>query len=268
MPDLEHLTSTKCDFSSIMQVMGVRTDGDTQAYTLHPTFNPPADYILPVFYALSVYDQANIALMYPGANLLTGEKRSDGLFALAMEKSNTKICYYGRRIGLDDSVIILLETCARRADWPKLRESYLGALKLVMKSAFESRLDKLREETPPASGVTKSPQHSVPPPPRPPITQPARDAPTVPPPVKPPITRPARDAPPTATGGANSGASFANTLYDKINSLFNPLGSQYLALQLPSRYVHKGTFEYKASGIYSNFIKPSTSFPFSFISFN
>ena len=38
--------------------------------------------------------------------------------------------------------------------------------------------------------------------------------------------------------------TFADTLYDKLNSLFQPSGSQYLPLQLPARYLDNDAYSY------------------------
>jgi hypothetical protein len=64
------------------------------------------------------------------------------------------------------------------------------------------------------------------------------------------------DAP---AGSAPSDTPFKDLLYEKMNGLFGPSGNQYLALQLPSRFLDKGSFAYKTEGVYSNFTKPSQS---------
>ncbi|KAE8244742.1 hypothetical protein A4X13_0g6310 [Tilletia indica] len=51
--------------------------------------------------------------------------------------------------------------------------------------------------------------------------------------------------------------SFIEILYKKLNEKFGPKGgTQYLALQFPTRYLDKRTYAYSADGIYSQFNKP------------
>ncbi|KAE8229463.1 hypothetical protein CF326_g5566, partial [Tilletia indica] len=53
------------------------------------------------------------------------------------------------------------------------------------------------------------------------------------------------------------GTPFIERLYSELNNKFGPKGgTQYLALQFPTRYLDKRSYAYNADGIYSQFNKP------------
>jgi hypothetical protein len=234
---VKHLLSTKYDFTSIMDVIGIKpiesmfedlylTSSQTEA-ELRSLLNNNTK-LIPVAHELSEYDQANISLLYPGKNLLlplpsAGTAAGIGKSTSTSIQDSTRntisrIRHYCALLDLEH-VAESLEAAAMQADWPQVRDGYQKAMQASMKAIWDIRSAKLDNKK---SGRAHFPHRALEP-----------------------------------VSGPTPSRPFKDILYDKLDALFGPTGNQYFALQLPTRYLDKNTFAYKATGIYSNFTKPS-----------
>ncbi|KAI0061320.1 hypothetical protein BV25DRAFT_1826806 [Artomyces pyxidatus] len=236
--DVGHLVSTKYDFTSVMDGMSIKVREMAADLISRYSFDVDWNAILNVHnriklnYELSEYDIANIALLYPGKRLIAavipGEEPP---YDLAEHNHGVStVRHYCEILGLTPQATDILEEHATHARWTSLREDYLVALQEAMRKYWQEAVEELQKK---ALGQVVPSRGLKPPEPgrRFRALDPSQP---VPPPVKP----------------------FKDLLYEKLDSIFGSTGNQYLALQLPTRYLDKSSFAYKTTGIYSNFTKP------------
>ncbi|KAI0050873.1 hypothetical protein FA95DRAFT_1676382 [Auriscalpium vulgare] len=247
--DVQDLVSTKYDFTSVMDSMNIKAKDIAVDYLSRYSLETDLDRLLDdaedraikVCYELSPYDQANIALLYPGKLLLQSPPTSEvrtAPFELARSTGGESLVrIYGSLLGLKSETIAILEDHARNARWTKLRQIYVIALKESMREHWATGIEELQkhalQEELQKQGLqqaTGKPSYGLPV-----RHRGVESKPSVLPPIKP----------------------FKDLLYEKLDSIFGSTGNQYLALQLPTRYLDKSSFAYKTSGIYSNFTKPT-----------
>ncbi|KAI0060344.1 hypothetical protein BV25DRAFT_1888300 [Artomyces pyxidatus] len=238
--DVGHLISTKYDFTSIMDGMNVKVR-DAAAdiifrYSLDVDWNAIMDDHdrIKINYDLSEYDIANISLLYPGQRLIgtiiPGEEPPHDL--KEYKRGVSIVRNYCDTLGLTAEATDTLEEHAMYARWTSLRKDYLAALQVAMRKYWQEVGEELQRQV---LGQVVKPQHGLKPPIPGPRFRALDPSNPVPPPVKP----------------------FKDLLYEKLDSIFGSTGNQYLALQLPTRYLDKSSFAYKTTGIYSNFTKPT-----------
>lgn len=225
----EGLISTKYDFGSLMDARNQQLAADVTKEMIDlvglgsvPVSTlPPERRRLAIAYDLSPYDKANFALLYPGPELLKP----------AQVGNRTLLEAYLSSLSLDvnSSAGRRVFQYARAGDWEMVRQQYMTMLQdqemeLVPKlKALVTNLKNL------------GPQRSL-------VGEPERIG-------EQPVAQP--------TARAKDPGDLADILYTKLSGVFKTSGDQYLALQLPARYLDKNTFSYKTDGIYSQFLKPT-----------
>ncbi|KAI0061358.1 hypothetical protein BV25DRAFT_780912 [Artomyces pyxidatus] len=244
--DMKHLISTKYDFTTVMDVINVQARNMAVDLILRYSLDVDWESVLDehdrvkATYRLSEYDIANIALLYPGGMLvgatLPGDKAP---FELHLQPADpdtghqiSTVRYYCKRLGIAQAATDIIEEHAAYARWTSLRRDYLAALQEAMSEYWRAHIQEYQREVL-GQAVKPSPSYGL----KPPVPRRLRaldPSQPVPAPVKP----------------------FKDLLYEKLDSIFGSTGNQYLALQLPTRYLDKSSFAYKTTGIYSNFTKP------------
>lgn len=179
---------------------------------------------IPWLTQLSTHDKMHVALIYPGAHLLANFAKSPPDLKPNPENTTKSVIRsHCETLGIPGDDVTYLEGFAQDAKWTMFRAKYLLSLNRAMETKW-SELDKLVKTKGDGCRVFSIPQNPV------------HGLPTLP--------------------STSPSPSFKDILYEKLNNIFGPSGNQYLALQLPSRYLDKETFVYKTAGIYSNFTKP------------
>ncbi|KAI0058158.1 hypothetical protein BV25DRAFT_1296423 [Artomyces pyxidatus] len=244
--DVKHLLSTKYDFTTVMDVINIQARNMAVDLISRYSLDVDWDSVLDdhdrvkVTYKLSEYDIANIALLYPGRLLIgaviPGEEAPFDLHLQPAdpdtERRISTVRHYCEILGLSQEATDIIEEHAAYARWTSLRRDYLVALQEAMSKYWREHIEAFQRQIL-GQVVKPTPSRGLNPPD--PRRQRALDPSTpVPPPNK----------------------SFKDILYEKLDSVFGSTGNQYLALQLPTRYLDKSSFAYKTSGIYSNFTKP------------
>ncbi|KAI0050912.1 hypothetical protein FA95DRAFT_499075 [Auriscalpium vulgare] len=295
--DIQHLVSTKYDFSSVMDVSGTNEKNIVNKellsrYSFDMTLGFEEGWLfvgkqVKVWYNLSLYDQANIALLYPGKRLLipleADVKASPFELQRSTDDKNQSLVHmYGSRLGLNQETIEILEDHARNARWTKLRDIYIEAIRESMKEAWTDNIKELqklvldKEKMKKAKAAEEAAERKA--------AQKKAEAAQKKAgaerkkaeaerkkaeeaeaweetdraekktklhdrPVRQRAVDPEEKSPPPKP--------FKDLLYETLDSIFGSTGNQYLSLQLPTRYLDKSSFAYKTSGIYSNFTKPT-----------